>query len=193
MRKSIKKWFPIKEIKDGIIETKDEMYIKILEVVPINFELKSNFEKESIIYQYKTFLKTCDFDIQILIQSKKNELNKHIDRIIKINEDEKAEKLNELVKEYIKNVQEKTLKTTITRRFFIVFGAEINRNKKLQKDVAIDDLKEKTLKIKKILEKCGNEVIDFSDDDKKIIENLYKQLNRSMSYVFTEKKAYEKK
>ena len=192
MRKSIKSWFPIKEIKDGVIETKDKEYLKILEVLPINFELKSSCEKETIIYQYKTFLKTCNFDMQILIHSKKNELNNHIERILKNNEDEKSEELNSLIKEYIKNVEEKTLKTTITRRFFIVFCAEINGNKKLTKDIAIDDLTEKTLKIKKTLEKCGNEVIDFSDNDKKIIENLYKQLNRNMSCVFMEKKEYEK-
>ena len=73
MKKSIKSWFPIKEIRDGIIETRDNEYIKIVEVIPINFELKSSFEKETIIYQYKTFLKTCSFNMQILIQSKKND------------------------------------------------------------------------------------------------------------------------
>lgn len=183
MRKAIKSWFPIKEIKDGIIETKDKKYLKILEVMPINFELKSNFEKEAIIHQYKTFLKTCDFDMQILIQSKKNNLDDHIENILTIMKNEKSETLKALSKMYMKNVKEKTIKTTITRRFFIVFYARISDNKKLTREIAIDDLTEKTLKIKRTLEKCGNDVIDFSKNNFYIINNLYKQLNRKTSEI----------
>ena len=36
-----KNWFPIKNIRDGIIETKNGRYCKVLEILPINFELKS--------------------------------------------------------------------------------------------------------------------------------------------------------
>ena len=41
-------------------------------------------EKESILNSYKIFLKTCNFDIQILIQSSKENLDKNI-QIIKNN------------------------------------------------------------------------------------------------------------
>ena len=40
--KSIKNWFPIKSIEDGIIKTKTGKYCKVLEVYPVNFELKSS-------------------------------------------------------------------------------------------------------------------------------------------------------
>ena len=108
MRKSIKSWFPIRDIKDGIIETKDREYLKILEILPINFELKSNFEKETIVYQYKTFLKTCNFDMQILVQSKKNDLDDHVESILNVMKNEMSETLKNLSDEYIKNVKEKT-------------------------------------------------------------------------------------
>lgn len=183
MKKSIKSWFPIKEIRDGIIETREKEYLKIIEVLPVNFELKSSFEKESIIYQYKTFLKTCNFDMQILIQSKKNDLDDHIKSIISVMKNEQSKTLKELVDKYIKNVKEKTIKTTITRRFFIVFIAEINGNKKLSKEIAIDDLKEKTLKIKRTLEKCGNEVVDLAVCNFNIINSLYQQLNRKTAEI----------
>ena len=52
MRKSIKSWFPIKDIRDGIIENKNGEFLKILEILPINFELKSIEEKETILYSY---------------------------------------------------------------------------------------------------------------------------------------------
>ena len=183
MKRSIKNWFPIKDVKDGIIETKDKKYLKILEILPINFELKSNFEKETIIYQYKTFLKTCNFDMQIMIYSKKNELDSHIKNITDVMKFEECETLKDLGYEYIKNIKEKTIKTTITRRFFIIFYAEINGNKNLSREIAIADLNEKTLKIKRTLGKCGNEIIDFDQCSFSIINNLYKQLNRKTSEI----------
>lgn len=183
MRKSIKSWFPIKDIRDGIIENKNGEFLKILEILPINFELKSIEEKETILYSYKTFLKTCNFDLQILIKSKKNDLEKHICSISKSIEAENLETLKLLGKEYIKMVNEKAIKNTITRKFFIVFFAEINGNRKISRDTAVTDLMEKTSKVKLTLEKCGNEVIDLSENNFYIINNLYKELNRNISEI----------
>ena len=103
MRKSIKSWFPIKNINSGIIENKKGEYLKILEILPINFELKSIEEKEAILYSYKTFLKTCSFDLQILIKSKKNDLEKHISNVFK-NIEESLDTLKLLGNEYVKMV-----------------------------------------------------------------------------------------
>lgn len=183
MRKSIKSWFPIKNISDGIIENKNGEFLKILEILPINFELKSIEEKETILYSYKTFLKTCNFTIQILIKSKKNDLEAHIFSVLKNIESENSDTLKFLGNEYVKMVNEKTLKNTITRKFFIVFFAEVNGNKKISRDMACEDLKEKTSKIKIALEKCGNEVVDLAEDNFYIINNLYKELNRNISEI----------
>ena len=66
---SIQNWLPFDKImKKGIIKLKNNNYIKIIKVIPINYNLKSDLEKEAILNSYKTFLKTCNFDIQILIQ-----------------------------------------------------------------------------------------------------------------------------
>ena len=56
----------------GFVKLKNNKIIKILKVNPINYNLKSDLEKESILNSYKIFLKTCNFNIQILIQSKKD-------------------------------------------------------------------------------------------------------------------------
>ena len=64
-------------------------FIKIIKINPINFNLKSNLEKEAILNSYKIFLKTCKFNIQILIQSNKEDLSKHISKIKNKIKDEK--------------------------------------------------------------------------------------------------------
>lgn len=76
---TVQKWLPFEKVlENGIIKLKNNSYVKILKISPINFNLKSNLEKESILNSYKIFLKTCNFDIQILIQSNKEDLSKHI-------------------------------------------------------------------------------------------------------------------
>ena len=79
---SVQEWLPVDEIlENGVIKLKNKNYIKIVKIIPINFKLKSNLEKEAILNSYKIFLKTCNFDIQILIQSNKKDLSNHISKI----------------------------------------------------------------------------------------------------------------
>lgn len=89
--KSIQQWMPFDEILDnGIIRLKENKYIKIIEVEPINYNLKSNFEKEAILNSFKSFLKTCQFDMQIIIKSKKENLIQHINSMKKKSRKRKA-------------------------------------------------------------------------------------------------------
>ena len=47
---SVQEWLPVDEIlENDIIKVKNKNYIKILKIIPINFELKSNLEKEAIL------------------------------------------------------------------------------------------------------------------------------------------------
>lgn len=95
---SVQEWLPFQKIlNNGIIKIENNLYIKIIEIVPINFNLKSELEKEAILNSYKIFLKTCNFDIQILIQSNKEDLSKHIS---KINSQKNIEKEN--IKKFLK-------------------------------------------------------------------------------------------
>ncbi len=51
---SIQEWIPFEKIlENGIIKLKDNSYIKIIKIYPINFNLKSELEKEAILNSYK--------------------------------------------------------------------------------------------------------------------------------------------
>ena len=81
---TVQEWLPIEKIyEDGFIKLKNNKLVKILKINPINYNLKSDLEKESILNSYKLFLKTCNFNIQILIQSSKEDLTHHIENIHK--------------------------------------------------------------------------------------------------------------
>lgn len=87
---SVQQWLPIEEIlNNGIIKINKNKYVKILKVIPINYNLKSDLEKKTILNSYKILLKTCNFNIQILIQSNKEDLSQHILQIKKISKKKK--------------------------------------------------------------------------------------------------------
>lgn len=74
---SIQEWLPIVQIlENGIIKLKENNYIKIIKIIPVGYNLKSDLEKEAILNSYKTFLKTCNFDMQLIIQSNKEDLSR---------------------------------------------------------------------------------------------------------------------
>lgn len=45
---------------------------------PINYELKSDFEKNAILNSYKAFLKNCNFDVQLIIKSNKEDISENL-------------------------------------------------------------------------------------------------------------------
>ena len=164
---SVQEWLPVDEIlENGIIKVKNKNYIKILKIIPINFELKSNLEKEAILNSYKIFLKTCNFDIQILIQSNKKDLSNHIFKIKEKNKEEKEniKILSEKYTNYIKKINIE--KKSSSKNFYILIKEipEIKKiNTNINEKIIFDKLNDKYFCIKECLSRCGNVVIDISD------------------------------
>ena len=164
---SIQKWIPIEQILDkGIIKIKKNKYIKILKVIPINFNLKTQLEKESILNSYKIFLKTCNFDMQILIQSKKEDLSGHIENIQKISQKENNKIIREYSKEYLKFIKEKNNKNkSASKNIYLIIK---NNSDNLEENI-IQELNEKYFKIKDCLIRCGNIVQECNKEEIKNI------------------------
>ena len=152
---STQEWIPIEKIFDnGIIKLKNKNYIKIIKVKPINFSLKSNLEKEAILNSYKIFLKTCNFDIQILIQSSKENLNKNIEYIKNNLKVENKEFLNTIASEYFNFILNfNSIKNCSSKKFYIIIS---NKNNDDFEDNIFQELNEKYFKIKECLFRCGN-------------------------------------
>lgn len=78
MSSSMKKLIRIKTIKGGVVET--DKKLSILEVVPINFSIKPNDEKEAIIISFQKFLNSLDFPVQFVISTKTLNLKDYFDK-----------------------------------------------------------------------------------------------------------------
>lgn len=152
---------------------RNNFYIKIIEIKPINYNLKSNLEKEAILASYKTFLKTCSFDMQIIVQSNKENLSKNI---LKIKESLKSEK-EKLIKisnkyiDYIKNLNQK--KESSKKKFYILIkNSNLKKQININENSIINELNENYYKIKETLIRCGNDVINI--ENKEEIINILK-------------------
>ena len=158
---------------------KNNKYIKILKIIPINYNLKSDLEKEAILNSYKIFLKTCNFNIQILIQSSKENLEKNILNIQKNIQKKENKFLKNISNEYIKYIQNMNLnKKSSSKNFYIILSNEklkgIDYNQSFE--ITKNDLKEKYFKVKDCLSRCGNSVIEINSKNE-IIKILYSFLN----------------
>ena len=172
---SVQDWLPFKKVLDsGIILLKNNSYIKILKISPINFNLKSDLEKEAILNSYKIFLKTCNFNLQILIQSNKKDLSQNISKIKKLNENNSKKFLVEKYCDFIKNLNEE--KNTNSKSFYILIKEENEKISTNSEKTSIQKLNEKYLKIKESLSRCGNKVEEINSREQ-IEKILFNSLN----------------
>ena len=177
---SIQAWLLFEDInRDGIIKLKDSSYVKILKVFPINYHLKSNLEKEAILNSYHLFLKTCDFNIQILVHSNKEDLSKHVNHLKKQAEIEN-DKFKNLIDSYIHYIQKLNIeKKSSCKNFFILIKNSPETKKEINEHyekILISNLNDKYFKIKECLSRCGNDVIEINNK-KDIINIFYSLLN----------------
>ena len=176
--KTVQEWIPIRQIlKEGIIEIENNIYIKILEVTPINYNLKSDLEKEAILNSFKIFFRTCQFDIQILIQSNKEDLTHHISRIKKYvskKENKYLKNISENYIQYISNLNNN--KKSSSKKFYIIIKNQTFNKKEKNIEIIKQELNEKYIKIKECLSRCGNKVNNI-DKKEEILKIFFSYLN----------------
>lgn len=176
--KSVQDWISVDEIlEDGVFKINSE-YLKLIKIHPINYHLKSELEKEAILSAYRLFLKTCNFDLQIVIQSKKENLLGHITNIEKKIQLEKNEIIKHMAEEYIEFIQKmNSERNSLSKTFFIIVKepSNVNQDKEIAENSIKNNLKEKYLKIKECLARCGNyvEEIITKEEVKNIMNSFF--------------------
>ena len=183
---SVQEWLPFEELLDnGIIKIKNNEFIKIIKINPINFNLKSELEKEAILNSYKIFLKTCNFNFQILIQSNKEDLSIHINKIKKQLDSEKNN-ISEISQKYINYIKKLNNKNKSSSKNYYIILKYNNLNKEINniENYAVQELNEKYFKIKDNLSRCGNIVNDLSN--KKEMEKILNTFLNKKMYLIKE-------
>ncbi len=115
------KFLDITEIRDDSVILKDGTLRAVLLVSSINFSLKSVDEQNAIVQSYMQFLNSLDFPIQIVIQSRRMNIDNYLKRIA----DHKKVMSNDLLKrqisdytDFVKQLVE--LGDIMQKRFYVV-------------------------------------------------------------------------
>lgn len=115
----------IAEIRDNTAVLKSGGVRAVLKVASINFNLKSEAEQNAIIYSYQSFLNTLEFPVQIVIRSRKLDLDKYIEKLKGIGEKQTNTLLQRQTYEYVDYIQRLIEYADIMEKeFYIVVPAD---------------------------------------------------------------------
>ena len=178
-------YLPIEKVENGIIYTKDHRFVKVVEVVPINFMLRSAREQRNIIYSFVSYLKISPVKLQIKVLTRRADINRHLDTVRQEMAHEENEQCRLMQEDYLNFVQQVGSREAVTRRFFLIFEYEpwANTRRSEQEDEAIQSLQSAVHTASNYLRQCGNEVIVPENEDEFTVDVLYNLLCRNESAV----------
>lgn len=172
-------FIPIKNLEHGIIETTDGRYIKILEIEPINFMLRSEEEQYEIICSFASWLKISPVHLQFKSITRKADSDKHIAMLRKETETEESEQCKKLSEGYIRLIKDVGSREALTRRFFLIFRyEELRRNENSDYGHICSTLLTAEQNARAYFMQCGNNILQPKDPDEATAEILYMFFNR---------------
>ncbi|WP_367273530.1 VirB4 family type IV secretion system protein, partial [Faecalibacterium sp.] len=172
-------FIPIKNLEHGIIETTDGQYIKILEIEPINFMLRSEEEQYEIICSFASWLKISPVHLQFKSITRKADSDKHIAMLRKEMATEESEQCKKLSEGYIRLIKDVGSREALTRRFFLIFRyEELRRNENSDYGQICSTLLTAEQNARAYFMQCGNNILQPKDPDEATAEILYMFFNR---------------
>lgn len=181
---SVQNWLPVSDIRDGVIITKDGRFVKLLEVLPVNFYLKSAMEQQNIIYYFSSYLKIAPDHLQFLAVTQKADIDAYISRMWQIYDTEENESCRGMIADNIAEVEYLADREALTRRFFIALQYEPRM--KLRGNTIegiIQRLNEEADTARNYLDLCGLETLQPEYSDIFLGETLYELLNRKTAHI----------
>ena len=159
-------FIPIKNLEHGIIETTDGRYIKILEIEPINFMLRSEEEQYEIICSFASWLKISPVHLQFKSITRKADSDKHIAMLRKEMATEESEQCKKLSEGYIRLIKDVGSREALTRRFFLIFRyEELRRNENSDYGQICSTLLTAEQNARAYFMQCGNNILQPKDPD----------------------------
>lgn len=175
---SVQDYLPIREIRGGVIETTDGRYIKMLEIEPINFTLRSDEEQFNIISTFASWLKISPMRLQFKSITRKADSGRHVAMIRSELEREADAQCRAMGDDYIRLIRDVGSREALTRRFFLIFEYESLRGDGDDYAKIYSMLQTAEQTARAYFNQCGNSIVRPSDPDEATAEILYMFFNR---------------
>ncbi len=181
-RDSIQAWLPIKNIRGGVVITRDNRFIKILEVLPVNIYLKSANDRQNIIASYAAWLKIAPDNLQLEARTLPADTADYVERMKQYAEQEENESCREMIEDNIAQIGQGVASDAIRHRFFLIFQYEAHMKSKGHSVAAIiQRLNEEADTARRYLDVCELEVLEPRYTDDFVLKLLYEIINKRTS------------
>ncbi|HEX9502784.1 MAG TPA: hypothetical protein VF974_00485 [Patescibacteria group bacterium] len=117
---STQAYLDIQEIKEATMVLRDGSLRAVLAVSSTNFSLKSAEEQNALIGSYQNFLNALEFSIQILMQSRKLDINSYLDKLRGVMQQQTNELLRMQTQEYVEYIEKLIEFASIMNKTFYV-------------------------------------------------------------------------
>jgi len=102
---STQEFLEIEQIREGVVVLRDKSLRGVIMTSSLNFALKSEDERNAIIYQFQNFLNSLDFSIEIVIQSRRLNITGYLDKLKELETKQRNELLKYQITEYRKFIK----------------------------------------------------------------------------------------
>jgi len=110
----------IEEIRGNVVIMKDGSLKQIVMVGGVNFALKSEMEQNIITQGYQNFLNSIDFPLQVVIHSRKVNIDRYTQSLIARKDSEESALLKSQIDEYVEFIKGFIQKNAIMEKTFLV-------------------------------------------------------------------------
>ena len=181
-RDSIQSWLPIKNIIGGVIVTKDNRFIKVLEVLPVNIYLKSPVDQQAIISSFAAYLKIAPDSMQLQARTLPTDTADYVRQMEEYAQREENDQCREMIQDNIREIGQGIASEAIRHRFFLVFQYEARmRARKNTVKGIIERLNEEADTARRYLDTCELEVLEPRFEDDFLLKLLYEIINKRTS------------
>ena len=167
---------PIRDIKSGVVITDGGRYIKILEVLPTNFYLKSSLEQLNIVSSLAGYLKIAPVSLQFTVVTQSADIDTYCEQMEAYYNSEHNENCREMILEDARLVNYIAENEALTRRFYIIFAYEGNST---NFDIIAKELADTAYTAYQYLDYCGLEVIDHKNYDEFLLKTIYSAYHKA--------------
>lgn len=118
---STQKFLDIAEIREDVVLMNDGTMRAVMLVSSINFALKAETEQQALVSAYMDFLNSFAYPFQIIIQSRKLNLDKYLGKLLTLEKDQKNELLKAQMGAYRAYVKELIdIGDIMTKKFYVI-------------------------------------------------------------------------
>ena len=175
---SAQSFLPIRDIRNGMVETTDGRYLKILEIEPINFSLRSSEEQFNIISSFASWLKISPIRLQCKTITRRADSDKHISLVKEELAREENPQCRALGEDYLRLIQDVGSREALTRRFFLIFQYEAVGRDDGDYSKIYSALQGAEQTARAYFLQCGNGIVQPANPDEATAEILYQIFNR---------------